>query len=77
MNAEDKAEIVRRLFAMQNGLRDVTDAMEVQAAMAKQVGATGLATASYLLKESVAVYSNALRRFVAGYIAEEDDSDNT
>ena len=75
MNADDRAEVVRRLLAMQNGLRDVTDAMEVQGTLAKNIGATGLATASFFLKESVTVYSNELRRFVADYIAGEYDDD--
>lgn len=75
MNADDRAEVIRKLLAMQNGLRDVTDAMEVQGTLAKNIGATGLATASFFLKESVTVYSNELRRFVADYIAGEYDDD--
>lgn len=76
MNADDRAEIVRRLLVMQNGLRDVTEAMEAQATLSKAIGATGLATASYFLKESITVYGNELRRFVADYIAGEyDDGD--
>lgn len=76
MNADDRAEIVRRLLVMQHGLRDVTDAMEAQGTLAKNIGATGLATASFFLKESITVYSNELRRFVADYIAVEYDDDN-
>ena len=57
-------------------LRDVTDAMEAQGTLAKNIGATGLATASYFLRESIQVYSNELRRFVADYIAAEYDDDS-
>ena len=76
MNADDRAEIVRRLLVMQHGLRDVTEAMDAQATLAKNIGATGLATASYFLRESIQVYSNELRRFVADYIAGEYDDDS-
>lgn len=62
---------------MQHCLRDVTDAMEMQGKLAKAVGADGLATAAYMLKESIAVYSTELRKFVAGYIAGEYDSDDS
>jgi hypothetical protein len=73
MTPEDRADVVRRLLAMQHSLRTVIEAAEVQATYCDAAGAKGLAFAVHMLKESLSVYSSELNRWVTAYI-EDDDS---
>ena len=56
---------------MQHGLRTVAEAAQLQAVLAKETGADGLAFAIHMLRESVLVYSTELSKWVEAYIGEE------
>jgi hypothetical protein len=56
---------------MQQALRGVCEGAEAAAALAKEAGASGLAMATLLMKESIEGYGKALNRFVLGEIDDE------
>jgi hypothetical protein len=67
----ERADIVVRLVAMQQALRGVCEGAEAAAALAKEAGASGLAMATLLMKESIEGYGKALNRFVLGEVDDE------
>lgn len=71
MSDSERADIVVRLVAMQQALRGVCEGAEAAAALAKEAGASGLAMATLLMKESIEGYGKALNRFVLGEIDDE------
>lgn len=71
VDAAQRAEIVRRLMAMQSSLRNVIDAAEMQGRICDAAGESGLAFAVYMLRESLAAYSKQLSVFVEDYVSKE------
>jgi len=71
MTDSERADIVVRLVAMQQALRSVCEGAEAAASLAKEAGASGLAMATLLMKESIEGYGKALNRFVLGEIDDE------
>lgn len=67
----ERADIVVRLVAMQQALRNVCDGADAAAVLAKEAGASGLAMATLLMKESIESYGKALNRFVLGEVDDE------
>lgn len=70
MTADEKAEILRRLLTMTQTLRQVSESAEAHAAIAHEAGADGLAVATYLLGESIKVFSKELAKFTTKYVEE-------
>ena len=63
MTPEDKILIAMRMTNIERMLSTTIPAIKATAKAAKQVEAHGLATASYLLAESVEVYATEMRKF--------------
>jgi hypothetical protein len=72
MTPSEKADVLRRLVAMQQTLRTVMESVEMQAQLCDSVGAKGLAFSVFMLQEALAVYSTELGRWVKDYIAGEE-----
>ena len=72
MDSEERYEVLARMLEMQHGLRTVAEAAQLQAALAKETGADGLAFAIHMLRESVLVYSTELSKWVEAYIGESE-----
>ena len=72
MDSEEKYEVLARMLEMQHGLRTVAEAAQLQARLAKETGAEGLAFAIHMLRESVLVYSTELSKWVTEYIGESE-----
>ena len=70
--SDDKYEALSRMLEMQHSLRKVAEAANLQAALAKDTGADGLAFAIHMLRESVLVYSTELSKWVTEYIGESE-----
>jgi hypothetical protein len=68
---EERVDLAVRLVAMQQALRTVCEGAEAAAILAKEAGASGLAVATFLMKEAIEEYGRALNRFVLGEI--DDD----
>jgi len=66
MTPEDKLLIALRMINIERMLSTTIPAIKATARAAQQVEAHGLATASYLLAESVEVYATEMRKFVDG-----------
>jgi len=66
MTPEDKILIAMRMMNIERMLSTTIPAIKATARAAQEVDAHGLATASYLLAESVDVYANEMRKFVEG-----------
>lgn len=66
MTPEDKLIVALRMMNIERMLSTTIPAINVTAKAAQEVGALGLATASYLLAESVEVYATEMRKFVDG-----------
>ena len=66
MTPEDKILIAMRMLNIERMLSTTIPAIKATALAAQQVDAHGLATASYLLAESVEVYATEMRKFVEG-----------
>jgi len=66
MTPEDKILIAMRMMNIERMLSTTIPAIRATAEAARQVEAHGLATASYLLAESVEVYATEMRKFVEG-----------
>ena len=64
MTHEEKLIIAMRMINIERMLSTTIPAIKATAEAAKQVEAHGLATASYLLDESVEVYATEMRKFV-------------
>ena len=64
MTHEEKLIIAMRMINIERMLSTTIPAIKATAKAAKQVEAHGLATASYLLAESVEVYATEMRKFV-------------
>jgi hypothetical protein len=71
LSDSERADIVVRLVAMQQALRSVCDGADAAAALAKEAGASGLAMATLLMKESIEEYGKALNRFVLGEVGDD------
>jgi propanediol dehydratase small subunit len=71
MTSDERYETLGRMLEMQHSLRIVAEAAELQARLAKDTGADGLAFAIHMLRESVLVYSSELSKWVTEYIGEE------
>ena len=63
---EDKLIIAMRMINIERMLSTTIPAIKLTAKAAQEVEAFGLATASYLLAESVEVYATEMRKFVDG-----------
>lgn len=73
MTDDEKADVARRLVAMQGSLRAVMEAAEVQGRICDAAGESGLAFAVYMVKESIGAYSKQLNVFVTEYLEESED----
>jgi hypothetical protein len=71
MTPDERYAVLARMLEMQHSLRNVVEAAELQARLAKETGADGLAFAVHMLKESVLAYSRELSKWVTEYIGEE------
>jgi hypothetical protein len=71
MTPDERYAVLGRMLEMQHSLRNVVEAAELQARLAKETGADGLAFAVHMLRESVLVYSTELSKWVTEYIGEE------
>ena len=71
MDDDEKYETLQRMLEMQHALRSVAEAAEMQAELAKATGADGLAFATFMMRESLLVYSKELSKFVSAYIGEQ------
>lgn len=67
-------DLMRRLVAMQHTLRGVVDLCNASGVLCDQAGAKGLAMATHLLGEAVAVFANELNGYVLGGDDESVDS---
>jgi len=61
---EEKLIVALRMINIERMLSTTIPAIKATAEAAQQVKAHGLATASYLLAESVEVYATEMRKFV-------------
>ena len=66
MTPEDKLLIALRMINIERMLSTTIPAIKATAKAAQEVEALGLATASWLLAESVEVYATEMRKFVDG-----------
>ena len=62
-------------MAMQGSLRAVMEAAEMQGRICDAAGESGLAFAVFMVKESIAVYSQQLNVFVTEYLEELKDGE--
>ena len=63
MTSDEKLDIAERLLRMQSMLRDVVDACNAHAEICKTLGEPGLAFASFMVGESISVFSKAVLRY--------------
>ena len=63
---EDKLIVALRMINIERMLSTTIPAIKATAKAAQEVEALGLATASWLLAESVEVYATEMRKFVDG-----------
>jgi hypothetical protein len=64
MTPEERILIAARMLNIERMLSTTIPAIKATARAAQEVEAFGLATASYLLAESVEVYATEMRKFV-------------
>ena len=64
MTPEERLIVAMRMLNIERMLSTTIPAIKETAKAAQQVEAHGLATASYLLAESVEVYATEMRKFV-------------
>lgn len=76
MNAAERNAVANRLIEQQKVLRNVFEACEAQAEMCKDVGASRMAFACYMVRESLITYAKELNTFVLKFIAEESLKDD-
>ena len=67
----ERADILQRLLVMMQTLRTVSDMAEANGRIAREAGADGLAMATFMLAESIQVFSKELSRFTTGFLNEE------
>ena len=70
MNADDRADLAMRLITMQGLLKDLAEAAAAQAALCRELQASGLAMSAWMLEEAILAYSKELTKWVAEYLAE-------
>jgi len=70
---EERTDILQRLLVMMKTLRTVSDLAEANGKIAREAGADGLAMATYMLAESIQVFSKELARFTTGFLNKEDE----
>lgn len=70
MTGEERADLAMRLISMQGLLKDLAEAAADQAALCKEVRASGLAMSAFMLEEAIRSYSKELTKWVAEYLAE-------
>ncbi len=68
---EERTDILQRLLVMMKTLRTVSDLAEANGKIAREAGADGLAMATFMLGESIQVFSKELARFTTGFLNEE------
>lgn len=68
MNKKERIEVMRRLMAMTATLRAVIEVAEEQAKCADAADAKGLALSLFMVRESLAVYSEELTKYVKKYV---------
>jgi hypothetical protein len=71
MTAEERADILSRLMAMQHALRTVCESAEAYARVAAAADGNGLAFATLMMKEAISGFSLELNKFVLGML--DDD----
>lgn len=76
MNQAEREALAVRLIATNQAMRELGEQMESAAAVAKAVGATDLAFATYHLSESISVYMVALNNFLVKEL-KDDEPDAT
>jgi hypothetical protein len=67
----ERADILQRLLVMMQTLRTVANLAEANGKIAREAGAEGLALATFMLGESIQVFSKELARFTTGFLNEE------
>lgn len=72
MHDHERTALLRKLLDMQHSLRNVVEAAEMQADLAKSTGDDGFAFAIYMLRESLMIYSRELSKYVSKHIGESD-----
>lgn len=72
MTDDERADLLQRLIAMQQGLRSMSDACQCQAVLCRAAGAYGPEFAAHMLREAIGTYSTELNRFVLEYCDESD-----
>lgn len=70
MTADERADLAMRLISMQGLLKDLAEAAADQAALCKEVRASGLAMSAFMLEEAILSYSRELTKWVAEYLSE-------
>lgn len=72
MTPEDKADAIRRLLAVENSVRSLADASEATAEAARESGATGLAFALFMVRESVLIYGKEAAKWTKKTLSDLD-----
>lgn len=67
-----REEFAVRMIAMNRAMLDLRDEIDAAAELAKEVGATDLAFATYHLSESIAVYATALNSYMVRELRDFD-----
>ena len=67
-----REEFAIRMLAMTRAMRDLRDEIDAAAELAKAVGATDLAFATYHLSESIAVYATTLNSYMVRELRDFD-----
>lgn len=70
MTPEERVALAIRLFELNRTMRDLREHIDAAAILAKASGATGLAFATFHLSDSIAVYTDAMNRYVTEELSE-------
>lgn len=69
------SSLIARLIAMQHTLRNVVDSCNAAAAACDADGAKGLAMATYMVGESIAVFASAINEYALRGAEDDAESD--
>lgn len=70
MTPNERADMAIRLFEMNRTMRELRAHVDAAAEITQAAGATGLAFATYCLSDSIAVYMDAVNRYMAQELSE-------
>lgn len=73
MTKSERVELIRRLFASQRAIKDLTEHLDSAADMFRHDGESGLAFSVLMIRESLSSYSSCLVRYARKHLGEEDD----